>query len=407
MAIQNSQQGIISNQLTPPIPKPVVEPTAQPVQQVEQPARVAPPADEYKAPTVQPITTQVDVPTETVESRLSDITAKGSRYTDLAKADAIRQANTRGLINTTMAGAAGTEAAIRAALPIAQQDAKTFVDTRMMNQQERNEFLRNRQSANLNLETAAQASRLQKGEMQLGSQLTQEEAAQRSGLTREENTLLNELSMKRDVGQAVLTQEENEQLSRLEMRRDEVLSGQRIEEAAAESQFAINRDINSAALNEQLATLDSSLKQNEMMLDNELRTAFETTMQDARFSDEAKMQIVTTMNNIIRDTQEQITQVGMSDRTAEQQVSAINMIQQSRDAELAVYQDLLSSFNDWEWSTEFTPKSSAVTETAAAEASMADSNNPPSGVVDMEGGNLVSSDRKWRWNKYDIRWEAA
>ena len=284
MAIQNPQQGIINNVVKPP-----------------PPMDEKPPADQYKAPEVKPITTQVDVPTETVESRLSDITAKGSRYTDLAKADAIRQANTRGLINTTMAGAAGTEAAIRAALPIAQQDAKTFVDTRMMNQQERNEFLRNRQSANLNLETAAQAS-----------QLTQTEAEQASGL--------------------------------------------RVGEMETQNQLNINRDVNSAALNEQLSAFESTLKQTEMTLDNELRTAFETTLQDERFSDEAKMSIVNNMNNIIRDTQEQITQVGLSDRTAEQQASAIEMINKSRDAELAVYQDLLSSFNDWEWSTEFTPE---------------------------------------------------
>jgi len=263
MAIQDPQQGIINNQLKP-APQQLVEPAAQPVDQVATPAAPATPVppDEYKAPTVAPIASAVDAPTETVESRLSDITAKGSRYTDLAKADAIRQANTRGLINTTMAGAAGTEAAIRAALPIAQQDARTYTEARMANQAAENEFLRNRQSASLNIEAAAHTSKL---------------------------------------------------------------------------------------------------AQIEQTLSSELNTKFETTMQDARFSDEAKIQIVTTMNNIIRDTQEQITQVGLSDRSAAQQVSAINMIQQSRDAELAVYQDLLGSFNDWEWSTDFTPKPTAST----------------------------------------------
>jgi len=306
MAIQNPQQGIINNQLTPPI-EPVIEPTAQPVQQVAQPTEVTPPADEYKAPTVQPITTQVDVPTETVESRLSDITAKGSRYTDLAKADAIRQANTRGLINTTMAGAAGTEAAIRAALPIAQQDARTMTETRMTNQAAQNEFLRNRQSASLNIEAAAHTSKL---------------------------------------------------------------------------------------------------AQIEQTLTSDLKTQFETTMQDARFSDEAKIQIVTSMNNIIRDTQEQITQVGLSDRTAEQQASAINMIQQSRDAELAVYQDLLSSFNDWEWSTEFTPKTQAATPESVSSPKPTEPPPPPpeftySGSSDY-GQRLLDSytsdDGLWGWN---------
>ena len=343
MVTQNPQQGIINNQRAS-IPTPYVEPAAPPID------KVAPPADEYKAPEVKPITTQVDAPTETVESRLSDITAEGSRYTDLAKADAIRQANTRGLINTTMAGAAGTEAAIRAALPIAQQDATTYTDTRFRNQAAENEFLRNRQSANLNLETAAQ-----------GSQLAQIEAEQTSGL--------------------------------------------RVGEMEVENQLNINRDINSAALNEQLSAFESTLKQTEMTLDNELRTAFETTLQDERFSDEAKIQIVTTMNSIMRDTQEQITQVGLSDRTAAQQAAAIDMIQKSRDAELAVYQDLLSSFNDWEWSTEFTPESSAVTETAAQEVIMTNANKPPSGTIGLGFGDNTSSDGKWRWN--GTRWEAV
>lgn len=309
MAIQDPQQGIINNQLAPSLKNadnvyttmPVAESRVQSLgKPTSQQISAAQPPAEYKAPEVKPITPQVDVPTETVESRLSDITAKGSRYTDLAKAEAIRQSNTRGLINTTMAGTAGVEAAIKAALPIAQQDARTFAETRMMNQRELNEFLRNRQSANLNIETAG-----------FQSQLARDEAAQASGL--------------------------------------------RVGEMEVENQLNINRDVNSAALNQQLSAFESTLKQTEMTLDNELRTAFETTLQDERFSDEAKMNIVSNMNNIIRDTQEQITQVGLSDRTAEQQASAIEMINKSRDAELAVYQDILESFNDWEWSTEFTP----------------------------------------------------
>jgi len=364
---------------------------------------IKPPADEYKAPEVKPITSEVDAPTETVESRLNTITAKGSTYTDLAKKDAIRSANTRGLINSTMAGAAGTDAAIRAAMPIAQQDAKTFTDTRMTNQRAQNEFLKNRQSANLNMETAGYQS-----------QLTKDEATQKSGLTNEENTLLNSLAMKRDQGMSALTQEENAQLNALEMKRDTALSGLRTEELTTENQLAINRDNNSAALNEHLATLESSLKQAEMTLDSELRTAFETTLQDARFSDEAKIQIVNNMNSIIRDTQEQITQVGLSDRSAAQQESAINLIREMRDAELAVYQDLLSSFNDWEWSTDFTPKKSEgeagfdqdlATQVATdeQEAKMTNPDVAPDGsgtyirfgVKYSSSGNYIYEDGRW------------
>lgn len=376
-----------------------------------------PEADQYKAPKIKPVTTEVDPNQETVESRLNKMTAGGSRYTELAKKDAQRSANTRGLINSSMAGAAGTEAAIKAAMPIAQQDAKTYTQTRLQNQGDENEFLKNRQSANLNMETAGHASQLRQGEAEQASGLKMGEMGYGSELTNQENTLLADLQMKRDQGLSTLTQEENDQLNALEMKRDKALSGQRITEATAENQLQINRDKNSAELNQQLSILESDLKQNEMVLDNELRTGFEKALQDDRFSDEAKMNIVSTMSNILRDTQEQITQVGLSDRSAAQQEAAIKMIEQNRDAELAVYQDLLGSFNDWQWNTDFTPKSgSGATGTTSGTSSYvaptsSDKSSPPSGdAVQVRGfhGNLTnqwkSSDGKWRWSDNQQQW---
>jgi len=272
------------------------QPDAQPV-----PATEAAPVEPYKAPEVKPVTTQVDAPTETVESRLNTLTAKGSKYTDLARKDTMREANTRGLINSTMAAGAGTEAAIRSALPIAQQDAKTFTDTRMANQAAENTFLKNRQSANLNMEVAG--------------------------------------------------------------------------------------------------------------MDSKLKTQFEKTMQDERFSDEAKIQIVTTINSIMTDTQDQITAVGLSDRSAVQQSEAIDQIRRSRDAQIAVYEDLLKSFNDWEWSTDFTPETpleNVAEQTAAAEKELAaaearrvkyDGSVAPDGTgVHQYGvGAKMSDSEKWYW----------
>ena len=92
------------------------------------------PANEFKAPTVTPVTTEVDAATETVQERMTDLNLRNSKFTNLNRTDAQREANTRGLINTTMAGAAGVEAGIRASLPIAQQDATTYSDTRLANQ---------------------------------------------------------------------------------------------------------------------------------------------------------------------------------------------------------------------------------------------------------------------------------
>lgn len=331
------------------------------------------------------ITTQVAETGETVESRLNALTAKGSKYTDLAKNEAMRSANTRGLINSTMAGAAGTEAAIRSALPIAQQDAKTMTDTRMANQMAQNEFLRNQQSAGLNIETAERSSEL----------------------TREENTLLNDLTMKRDAGMSELSKEEQEQLTNLEMKRD-----------AASSQLQINRDNNSAELNKGLAAFESELKKGEMELDSELKLRLEKTLQDGKFSDEAKMHALTAMSTLLRDAQAQIVEVGLSDRTAAQQAAAIAEIIATRDASLAVYEGLLAD-SDWDWGTDLTPEETAGQAAArkgtaadsAAKAGKTDPDNPPSGGPDLRpdeqktGDNdIVSGDGKWRWDGGKGQW---
>jgi hypothetical protein len=248
----------------------------------------------YKAPTLNPVTTEVDAGNETVEGRLTDLTRRGSsKYVDQARSNASRQANDRGLINSTMSAQAGEEAAIDRALPIAQQDADTYTKTRFKNQDIGNEFLKNRQNANLNKETASHgsglargemtlgselktaemgtASELQRGEMELGSELKKGEMTLGSALTNVENTLLNELTMKRDQGLSALTQEEVAQLKRLEMKRDAAQSelnkqemelGSRLtnEEATVLNQLMMKRDDASSQLTREENTLLNQLE---------------------------------------------------------------------------------------------------------------------------------------------------
>jgi len=461
------------------------------------------PADQYKAPVVKPVTTQVNTGTETVESRLNDITAKGSRYTNLAAQDARREANSRGLINSSISAAAGTEAAIRAALPIAQQDSKTFTDTRLNNQNVQNKFLENRQGANLNQEVAAQGSQLKQGEMNLGNTIQQEQNAQnaalnidvataQSGLTNQENTLLNDLTMKRDSGlsaltqaeqaqlnqlqikrdsaqsgnvinqqnnqsglsqvenqqlndlqlkrdsaQATLTQAENAQLNQLTMKRDSALAQQTATQAQADNQLAINRDNNSAALNQNLATLESSLKSAQMKLEAGLRMTVEQALQGQVMSDNAKMGVLSSINGIISSAQDQIVQVGLSDRTGAQQAAAIIDIKTNRDAALGVYQEMLKSFPSWKWGTNFTPAQTGgnatgstggtgiltsyptyPTDQATAQQLEADVsrgayknvNTPPSGTMQYSSSPAEawkSSDGRWRWDSTIPGWKAG
>lgn len=62
---------------------------------------------------------------KTVAGQLDSILASDSPYINRAQTIAQQKANSRGLINSTMAAQAGTAAAIDAAMPIAQADAQT------------------------------------------------------------------------------------------------------------------------------------------------------------------------------------------------------------------------------------------------------------------------------------------
>ena len=72
--------------------------------------------------------------TDTVGGQLDTILNKDNPYITRARASAAQEANSRGLLSSTMGAQAGETAAITAALPIAQQDASTFSNQRLTNQ---------------------------------------------------------------------------------------------------------------------------------------------------------------------------------------------------------------------------------------------------------------------------------
>lgn len=63
-----------------------------------------------------------------VQNQVKDIVSSGSPLMTLAETEAKKQANKRGLLNSSIAVGAGQEAVLKQALPIAQQDAGTFAD---------------------------------------------------------------------------------------------------------------------------------------------------------------------------------------------------------------------------------------------------------------------------------------
>lgn len=92
----------------------------------------------------------------TVQGQLSGILKTGSPLLDRAETKAAQAANSRGLLNSTMAITAGQSALYDAALPIAQQDASTFADAGKTNAQQRTQVgLANASAANSSAQQAA------------------------------------------------------------------------------------------------------------------------------------------------------------------------------------------------------------------------------------------------------------
>ena len=83
---------------------------------------------------IDPALRMVDAPKETVAGQLDTLLSKDSPYLQSARAGAMQTANSRGLLNSSMAAGAGESAAINAALPIAAADSATYSTASRENQ---------------------------------------------------------------------------------------------------------------------------------------------------------------------------------------------------------------------------------------------------------------------------------
>lgn len=92
-------------------------------------------------PTQLPTATQWNVsPDQTVQGQVSNILSANSPIIQQARSNAQQTANSRGLLNSTMAATAGESAAIANAVPIATNDANTFAKAAGYNADTQNQF---------------------------------------------------------------------------------------------------------------------------------------------------------------------------------------------------------------------------------------------------------------------------
>lgn len=91
------------------------------------------------AQTYQPTTRAVDKKTETVQGQVDSILAKDGPLMQRARSIALEQANQRGLVNSSLAVGAGQLAMLESAIPMAQQDANTYVQAAQGNVDAKNQ----------------------------------------------------------------------------------------------------------------------------------------------------------------------------------------------------------------------------------------------------------------------------
>jgi hypothetical protein len=128
----------------------------------------------YK-PTAQAATTREVKANETVQQHLGDIMSTDNRLNTLARQEGLALANKRGLINSSIAGQASTDALIKNAMPIATQDANTYATQARANQDATNTFARD-----------ANANEFAKEQMSIGQSYTRENQAAQSIYTKEQ-----------------------------------------------------------------------------------------------------------------------------------------------------------------------------------------------------------------------------
>ena len=112
-----------------------------------------------------------------VENRLNNLLDSNGRYMQLARTGAQQQAASRGLLNSSIAAGAGENAAIRSALPIAQQDANTYAQMEANNNNIQNRFNENQQRQNFTTDRDFVNAGYQQDNMILNSQISEQQQA--------------------------------------------------------------------------------------------------------------------------------------------------------------------------------------------------------------------------------------
>ena len=152
----------------------------------------------------------VDQERGTVAGQMRGLLAENSPYLQVARTGALQTAASRGLLNSSMAAGAGEEAAIKQALPIAQQDAQTYADIGKQNAKAYSDSILNTQVAQLEHQKSLANAKI------TGALTTQEAAKQFETQRISESAQLQRLEIENSM-KAVLQDDQLESAERQQL----------------------------------------------------------------------------------------------------------------------------------------------------------------------------------------------
>ena len=152
----------------------------------------------------------VDQERGTVAGQMRGLLAENSPYLQVARTGALQTAAGRGLLNSSIAAGAGEEAAIKQALPIAQQDAQTYADIGKQNAKAYSDSILNTQVAQLEHQKSLANAKI------TGALTTQEAAKQFETQRISESAQLQRLEIENSM-KAVLQDDQLESAERQQL----------------------------------------------------------------------------------------------------------------------------------------------------------------------------------------------
>ena len=207
---------------------------------------------------------EVNPETDTVAAQMNTLLSKESPYITRARTSAAQYANTRGLLNSSMAAGAGEASAIDAALPIASQDANIFNTTRLTNQSAKNRgFEFTAGSQNQGALTAFQANKALESQKLSGEQALQQIGAsgeqQRLNIGTQTGAnlqlLAQEFANQKELTAAQFAQQRAQTILQGEVQQGLITTEAQYRERLAQIQGEIEKALSAQSYQQQLGTM--------------------------------------------------------------------------------------------------------------------------------------------------------